>query len=100
MKKRVLLVDAAPDVAARLKWAVQPYAAVTFASTFPEARAHLGARSWDLLVTSLRLGLYNGLHLVHLAAIAQPKVRSIVYSPRSDLALARDVQAIGAFFER
>jgi len=99
MKKRVLVVDVAPDVAAGLKWAIQPHAAVTLASSFADARTQLAARSWDLVVTNLRLGAYNGLHLVYLAAAAQPKARAIVYATQDDVALAGDVRALGAFFE-
>jgi hypothetical protein len=54
----------------------------------------------DRLVTNLRLSAFNGLHLVHLARANYLKTRSVVYAAPHVVALAHDVQAAGAFYER
>src|SRR5262245_60010512 len=99
MDKCVLVVDLVPEMRAQLKWALGSDAHVTTARSFNEARTRLVSRSWDLLVTNLRLGAYNGLHLVYLGAMTHPDMRSIVYSSLDDAA-AGEIRAAGAFFER
>src|SRR5438067_1837767 len=64
------------------------------------ARSQLLADPPDLLVTNLRLGEYNGLHLVLLASAEQAITRSVVHSNRPDPYLIREAQSLGAFFER
>jgi ActR/RegA family two-component response regulator len=66
---------------------------------FPAARAKLFATSFDLLVSNLRLGAYNGLHLVHLVR-SEPGLptRCLVYGDRAEW-LAREAQRLGAFYE-
>jgi hypothetical protein len=65
--KHVLLVDPDVETLQRLKAAWQPIASVVAYSDFPIARRQL-LETWpDFLVTNLRLGVYNGLHLVYLA---------------------------------
>src|SRR5438093_12336539 len=100
MGKRVLVVDLATETRAQLKWAIGSEASVTTARSFADARARLVAGSWDLLVTSLRLGAHNGLHLVYLGVIANPKMRSIVHSTSDDDGAIGEIRAAGAFFER
>src|SRR5262245_22725930 len=66
--KEVLVVD---TDAHRLRTAqniLRPVAEVVACSEFRAARTQLLAHPPDLLVTSLRLEAYNGLHLVHLTA--------------------------------
>jgi DNA-binding NtrC family response regulator len=100
MEKRVLVVDLVPEMRAQLKWALGSDAHVTTARSFTDGRTRLVSRSWDLLVTNLRLGAYNGLHLVYLGAMAHPLMRSIVYSSLDDATAAGEIRAAGAFFER
>jgi DNA-binding NtrC family response regulator len=100
MAKHVLLVDLGSETRARLKWAIGREASVTTARSFADARACLLARPWDLLVTSVRLGAHNGLHLVYLGAIAHPEMRSIVHFASEDEGAAAEIRAAGAFFER
>ena len=52
-----------------------------------------------LVVANLRLGAFNGLHLVYLATTLGACVRSIVYTDPHDVAAAREVQRAGAFYE-
>ena len=65
---------------------------------FVGARARLLARPPHLLVTNSRLGAYNGLHLVYLAAAAALPTRVVVYGDVDRVALARETQTAGAFF--
>src|SRR5262249_26926727 len=54
----------------------------------------------DFLVTNVRLGAYNGLHLVYLAeSFHRGLTRAIVYSDVLDIAIAREAQLAGAFYE-
>jgi hypothetical protein len=65
---------------------------------FETARPLLMHRPPDLLVTNLRLAAYNGLHLIHLAALAG-SVRSVIYAERPESWLLQETQTLGAFFE-
>jgi DNA-binding NtrC family response regulator len=100
MVKRVLLVDPAMPMLLRLLHSIQSRANVTISSTFEDARRRLLFQAPHLLVTNLRLDAYNGLHLVYLAAITSAVTHSIVYAEPHDAAVAREVQAAGAFYER
>jgi hypothetical protein len=56
----------------------------------------------DLLVTNLRLGPFNGLHLVYLAQSANLPTICLTYGEHkntTDVALAREAQLAGAFYE-
>src|SRR5437870_1789141 len=96
---RVLLVE--PEAATRtlLQEVARTIAQVDGHADFSMARERLFAASFDFLVTNLRLGAYNGLHLVYLAAANGSSARSIVYSDHLDLGLAREAQRAGAFYE-
>jgi len=96
--KEILLVDPDPDGLSAVQAALRLVANVETCSEFRAARARLLARPPDLLVTNLRLEAYNGLHLVYLAA--GTPTRCIAYATYDDLVLAREVQALGAFYER
>ena len=69
---------------------------------FQCARKQLRNAPPEVLITNLRLGAYNGLHLVMLALSAELPVRCLTYGTQSnptDMALAREGQKAGAFFE-
>lgn len=52
---------------------------VTACAGFPEARQHLATEtSPDVLITDVRLGPYNGLHLVAIARVEHPRTLAIV----------------------
>jgi DNA-binding NtrC family response regulator len=99
MRKRVLVIDADPVTCRDVQRSCQFLAEVSACEDFPTARKRLVAQAPQLLVTNLRLGAYNGLHLVHLATIHDGATRSIVYSKFPDLPLIKEAQRIGAFFE-
>jgi hypothetical protein len=94
----VLIVDPDPQALLAAEISVQSVADVEACSDFRFARARIVARPPDLLVTNLRLGAFNGLHLVYLAA--DTATRCIVYAAQHDPVLAREVLAAGAFYER
>ena len=95
----ILLVE--PDEAARgiLQTAASAFAHVESHGRFDTARARVCHGSFDFLVTNIRLDAYNGLHLVYLRALGPGLPRAIVYSDAGDLALARQAQRAGAFYE-
>jgi DNA-binding NtrC family response regulator len=98
--RRVLIVE--PDDARRAalrRAAAGSGSRVTTCADFVSARASLRDGAFDFLVTNLRLGAFNGLHLVYLAASACASSRSIVYDDADDRCLAREVQNAGAFYE-
>jgi DNA-binding NtrC family response regulator len=68
-------------------------------STSEEARKALVTSSPMLFFSNMRLGAVRGAELVHLARLANPKTRAILYGTVSDLLLARQAQQAGAFYE-
>ena len=93
-----LLVEPDPDRRRFLAAVLGAVTAVDAHAQFETARAVLAAVPYHLLVTNIRLAAFNGIHLVYLARRADVR-HSVVYSDHSDLALARDAQNAGAFFE-
>jgi CheY-like chemotaxis protein len=72
---------------------------VVAVTDFFAARAQLRLRPPALLVTALKLGEYNGLNLVYVAAASGQPIRSVVYTETVDPVDAREVRAAGAFYE-
>jgi len=98
--KRLLLVEPDVTVSQWLRPICERIARATICSDFLAARSQLLAAAPDILITNLRLGEYNGLHLVLLAASDRGVTRSVVHSDRPDPYLVREAQTLGAFFER
>jgi DNA-binding NtrC family response regulator len=71
---------------------------VTAAGTFLQARTLLDARPPALLMTAVRLGLYNGLHLVLRGTAVKPDLAAVVTSTVADPVLQREAEALGATF--
>lgn len=101
MSKRVLLVEVRRDVVRHLEeLLLGAAAAVDVAEDFVTARKRLfSTPAPELLVTSLHLGAYNGLHLVHLARLMEYPHRAIVFSDELDPYVVRETRALGAFYE-
>jgi DNA-binding NtrC family response regulator len=98
--KRVLLVEPDRAVGRRLQRACAPAGRVTLCPEFQTARARLLAMPPEVLITNLRLGEYNGLHLLMLIKTSRIPVRCvIVHTDRPDAYLIREAQKAGAFFE-
>ena len=69
-------------------------------ATFEAARARLMASPVDFLVTNIRLGAFNGLHLVYLSQSSEGRApRAIVYDDGQNIGLAREAERAGAFYE-
>lgn len=98
--KEVLFVDPAPELQRTAQLVLRSIAHVEVCSTFADAHARLVTRPPDLLVTGVRLHAHNGLHLVYLAAERFPSTRCVVCVADEDIALAREVEAAGAFLVR
>jgi DNA-binding NtrC family response regulator len=95
----ILLVEVDDVARGVLSAAAAPFANVESHGRFENARARLFSAPFDFLVTNVRLGAYNGLHLVHLTAHDEGAPRAIVYTEKRDPGLAREVQEAGAFYE-
>jgi DNA-binding NtrC family response regulator len=71
---------------------------VTVAESFAQARPFLAAQPPALLITALRLGAYNGLHLVLRGKAIDPRMKAIVTTSHADVVLQADAEAMGATF--
>ena len=95
----ILLVEPAAAARAILHTAASTFAHVESHAGFEPARARVLLALFDFLVTNVRLGAYNGLHLVYLRSPGKDMPRAIVYSDERDPGLAREAQRAGAFYE-
>jgi DNA-binding NtrC family response regulator len=102
-RRRVLVVDSDRKWLEALKERWNHLAEIDVCSEFSPARTRLFERPIpDLLVTNLRLGPFNGLHLVFLAQSASLPTRCLTYGAHNNatnMALAREAQIAGAFYE-
>src|SRR5262245_66582023 len=71
---------------------------VVSASTFDEARRLIAADPPDVLVTELKLGPHNGLHLVLRSRVDHPQMTAIVMSHFADAGLAEEAARQNATF--
>lgn len=97
--KKMLVVDSDPSMIHALRGSVGFLADVEGCDEFLAARESLLRDAPDFLITNLRLGEYNGLHLIYLALGNGRATRSICFSEYVDLPLIHEAQGIGAFFE-
>lgn len=68
---------------------------VTVAGSFDEGRRLLAHANIDLLIVDVRLGAYNGLHLL---ALAPPSVGKVAMSAFADRMLQREAEQFGGRF--
>lgn len=97
--KRVLLVETDPGFRRRLEEVAGPIADVHAVGDFQAARNALMTGTFELLLTNIRLGAHNGLHLIYLARAAGLALRALAYSDPIDPVLAREAQRAGGFYE-
>src|SRR5262245_11228912 len=71
---------------------------VVSASTFDEARRLIATDPPDVLVTELKLGPHNGLHLVLRSRLDHPEMTAIVLSHFADTGLAEEAARQNATF--
>ena len=96
---RVLVVTPQDDVRRALTARLSRSADVDGCRGFSVARPRLVSTPYDWLMTDLRLGEYNGLHLVHLTHIRNLPTRALVFASEFDAYLAGEAQEAGAFYE-
>ena len=65
---------------------------------FEAAKRQLAVQVPDVLITALRLGPYNGLHLILRARADNPTITTIVVVEEDDPVLRRDAEELGAAF--
>jgi DNA-binding NtrC family response regulator len=66
------------------------------AASFDEAKRALTARRPALLISSLRLAAYNGLHLVHLGRLVLSTLGAIIIASGADAVLQVEAERVGA----
>jgi hypothetical protein len=93
---RIIIADLDVDWVSKLQRSVDTAVRVDACTDFTSARTRLLRHAPEFLVTNVRLGADNGLHLVHLAPTS---TRSIVYMQPEDPFLLREAQKLGAFVE-
>jgi len=98
-RPNVLVVEPDDVARRRLQQAVSLVADAEIHGQFETARARLSAGSFEFIVTNIRLGAYNGLHLAYISALGVRAPRVIVYSDLREPGLAREAQRAGAFYE-
>jgi DNA-binding NarL/FixJ family response regulator len=99
MVPRILVVEPSPARQRQLADAIGSTGTVETVADFATARTRLVTNSPDFLVANLRLGEYNGLHLVYTAASAHIPVRAFIYTETQEPGFAADVEASGASYE-
>lgn len=91
MPHRVLVVDADPEAlnATASMLAGAGYL-VTVTTSFEAAKQRLMLAPPDLLIADVRLGSYNGLHLVHRARVGHPEMPAIITDIKPDPTLKEE----------
>ena len=71
---------------------------VTATSTFEQAKLIMSSRMPSVIIAAIRLGIYNGLHLVLRGKALRPDLAALVTAPEHDSVLQADADAVGATF--
>ena len=99
MQRSVLVVDADPtDRSSTVLLLEAAGYRVASAGGFDEAKLLLASEVPDLLITDLRLGSYNGLHLVLRSRCDHPGMAALVVSGYPDPVLEAEAQRQNASF--
>ena len=99
MQTKVLVVDSDQSWLQAITDELGSDFEVESCSTFAEGRAALLAGRPDLLIANIRLNRYNGIYFGHLIRSLGLSTHCILYGLPSDVGLAREAQAAGAWFE-
>ncbi len=95
----VLVVDGTPSTRAATVGVLSRAGYVcTSSGSFLDAEARLAERSPHLLITAVRLGAFNGLHLVLQRFLRDPSRRAIVTDVVHDAVLEREARRAGAVY--
>jgi DNA-binding NtrC family response regulator len=99
IQRCVLVVDSNPaDLSSTVSLLQAAGYRVAAAAAFEEAKLLLESESPDLLITDLRLGPYNGLHLILRSRADHPAMAAIVMTRFSDPVLEAEAQRQHAGF--
>lgn len=97
MARTILVVD---DDRAALAGLVELLKSAGYQATgcrgFEQAVQALATAQPDLLIVDVRLGEYNGLHLIHRSRQSHPQMASIVISAHPDPIIEREATQAGA----
>jgi DNA-binding NtrC family response regulator len=99
MSRRALLVDPNVTRLDSLRQSIGEGVEAVACTNFHDARARLLTDTPEFLITRIRLGAFNGLHLAHLALSVRRETRCLLYDEPIDPHLAHEAQSIGAFCE-
>jgi DNA-binding NtrC family response regulator len=94
----ILIVHDDREMLGRLVAQLGPTADVSTATNFDEAKALLSVAPPTILITSVRLGQYNGLHLIIRSRIDYPATAAFLISEGSDATLEAEAVKYGATF--
>ena len=67
-------------------------------ANFEDAKRLLRSETFDVLITDVRLGAFNGLQLAVLARDFNPAIQLIVFSGFDDPVLRQDAEQLGALY--
>ena len=67
-------------------------------ANFDDAKRSLRTEKFDVLITDVRLGAFNGLQLAVVARDTNPGIRVIIFSGFDDPVLRQDAERLGATF--
>ena len=67
-------------------------------ANFEDAKRLLRSETFDVLITDVRLGAFNGLQLAVLARDSNPAIQLIVFSGFDDPVLRQDADQLGALY--
>ena len=100
MSRLALIVDPHRNFGSRLEQVAKRVGWNTEVRTnFDEARIDIAAWAPAMVITAVRLGAFNGIHLVYLAKLANPAVTCVVFD-EGEPTLGLEAQHAGAFYER
>ena len=93
----MLLVDDEPGLLDALRTALtRAGREVVACRTFDDAREQLLTEEFDVLVTDVRLGAFNGIQLAVIARNQAPDMKIIVFSGFDDPVLKEEAAGLGA----
>jgi PleD family two-component response regulator len=97
MSVQILVVDTDAHRAAQVSAPLQQAGyVVTRSGGFEDGMTCIRAAPPDVIVTNVRLGAYNGLHLILRARGVQPQIGAILIAALHDPVLASDAASFGA----
>ncbi len=99
MDKRILVVDSNQQVgAATARVLADAQYDTRFVATFGEALGEVTRQCPDLVITAVRLGHYNGIHLALRCRLQCPDVPVLIMGVGSDAKLADDASSMDMRF--